>query len=137
MIAVLDFIQVTLSHRYHPLVLIMQKLLHIFFFLQAEDGIRDWRDWSSDVCSSDLMGMRKPNFYRLLNPPEQELLRRVFGNTLPQWREIGIGNGLGWGGAPWSSTINNAGYPQTPNVRSEERRVGKSVDLGGRRIIKK
>src|SRR5258707_3031949 len=54
MIAVLDFIQVTLSHRYHPLVLIMQKLLHIFFFLQAEDGIRDWRDWSSDVCSSDL-----------------------------------------------------------------------------------
>src|SRR3712207_6867735 len=26
----------------------------IFFFFQAEDGIRDWRDWSSDVCSSDL-----------------------------------------------------------------------------------
>src|SRR5437868_9449788 len=26
-----------------------------FFFLQAEDGIRDpKRDWSSDVCSSDL-----------------------------------------------------------------------------------
>src|SRR5947209_9438193 len=25
-----------------------------FFFFQAEDGIRDWRDWSSDVCSSDL-----------------------------------------------------------------------------------
>src|SRR3712207_9502135 len=24
------------------------------FFFQAEDGIRDWRDWSSDVCSSDL-----------------------------------------------------------------------------------
>src|SRR3712207_7575346 len=24
-------------------------------FVQAEDGIRDnWRDWSSDVCSSDL-----------------------------------------------------------------------------------
>src|SRR3712207_536311 len=27
----------------------------VFFFFQAEDGIRDnWRDWSSDVCSSDL-----------------------------------------------------------------------------------
>src|SRR2546428_3291607 len=27
----------------------------IFFFFQAEDGIRDSdRDWSSDVCSSDL-----------------------------------------------------------------------------------
>jgi len=28
--------------------------LVVFFFFQAEDGIRDWRDWSSDVCSSDL-----------------------------------------------------------------------------------
>src|SRR3712207_6257151 len=28
----------------------------IFFFFQAEDGIRDiGRDWSSDVCSSDLL----------------------------------------------------------------------------------
>jgi len=27
----------------------------MFFFFQAEDGIRDiGRDWSSDVCSSDL-----------------------------------------------------------------------------------
>src|SRR5256885_3647651 len=25
------------------------------FFFQAEDGIRDLTDWSSDVCSSDLM----------------------------------------------------------------------------------
>jgi len=45
------------------------------------------------------------------------MLNRVFGNTLPPWREIGIGNGLGWGGAPWASTTNNAGYAQTPNVR--------------------
>src|SRR6476661_5147630 len=30
-----------------------------------------------------------------------------------------------------------AAVPGTGNVRSEERRVGKSVDLGGRRIIKK
>src|SRR3546814_1540726 len=29
--------------------------LSVFFFFQAEDGIRDAiRDWSSDVCSSDL-----------------------------------------------------------------------------------
>src|SRR3712207_4928678 len=26
----------------------------VCLFFQAEDGIRDWRDWSSDVCSSDL-----------------------------------------------------------------------------------
>src|SRR2546422_11771748 len=30
-------------------------VLFFFFFFQAEDGIRDCsRDWSSDVCSSDL-----------------------------------------------------------------------------------
>src|SRR4030043_577910 len=30
--------------------------LVLFFFFQAEDGIRDGsRDWSSDVCSSDLV----------------------------------------------------------------------------------
>jgi hypothetical protein len=45
------------------------------------------------------------------------MLQKVFGNTLPPWREIGIGNGLGWGGAPWASTTSNAGYRQTPNVR--------------------
>src|SRR3712207_6911518 len=28
--------------------------MSVDFFFQAEDGIRDWRDWSSDVCSSDL-----------------------------------------------------------------------------------
>ena len=30
-------------------------------FFQAEDGIRDIRvgDWSSDVCSSDLIGMEQ------------------------------------------------------------------------------
>src|SRR5438876_8260620 len=26
----------------------------MIFFFQAEDGIRDGTDWSSDVCSSDL-----------------------------------------------------------------------------------
>lgn len=61
--------------------------------------------------------MRRPDFYRLLNPPEQQLLIRVFGNTLPPWIEIGIGNGLGLGGAPWTSTTNDAGFRQTPNVR--------------------
>jgi hypothetical protein len=63
------------------------------------------------------MEMRRPDFYRLLNPPEQQMLSKVFGNTLPPRSEIGIGNGLGWGGAPWASTTNNAGFRQTPNVR--------------------
>src|SRR5438270_8083260 len=29
--------------------------MSILFFFQAEDGIRDLYDWSSDVCSSDLV----------------------------------------------------------------------------------
>src|SRR5439155_11869350 len=55
-------------------------LARLIFFFQAEDGIRDGpRDWSSDVCSSDLIvfliftmaiaiisGMRKTIAYNLM-----------------------------------------------------------------------
>src|SRR3989442_11171324 len=38
------------------LFFLLQVLVFFFFFFQAEDGIRDGgRDWSSDVCSSDLL----------------------------------------------------------------------------------
>src|SRR5687768_18603798 len=63
-----------------------------FFFSSRRRHTRCSRDWSSDVCSSDLWdrgGWRHRACWR--------------------WRR----------------------------QRSEERRVGKSVDLGGRRIIKK
>src|SRR3712207_8005280 len=34
----------------------MLKARPLLLFFQAKDGIRDyWRDWSSDVCSSDLL----------------------------------------------------------------------------------
>src|SRR3712207_3089172 len=37
------------------------KYTFFFFFFQAEDGIRDiGRDWSSDVCSSDLIRGTSP-----------------------------------------------------------------------------
>src|SRR5256886_3662388 len=36
---------------------VLRQHSHFFFFFQAEDGIRDLTvDWSSDVCSSDLVG---------------------------------------------------------------------------------
>jgi hypothetical protein len=63
--------------------------------------------------------MRRPTFYRLLNLDEQQLASDVFGRTLPPWHQIGIGNGLGAGGDPWTSDgilISGVGYPQTPNV---------------------
>src|SRR5579872_7562816 len=69
----------------------------LFFFSSRRRHTRCGRDWSSDVCSSDLHpSQSQPNI--LLKQKTRTLLR-----------------------------------PE----RSEERRVGKSVDLGGRRIIKK
>src|SRR6266436_8864955 len=66
-----------------------------FFFSSRRRHTRCSRDWSSDVCSSDL--------------------RRRSGTA----RNRSLGRCC------------------SSRRRSEERRVGKSVDLGGRRIIKK
>src|SRR2546423_2227533 len=38
----------------YPLAQVRDRHVVIFFFFQAEDGIRDLTVWSSDVCSSDL-----------------------------------------------------------------------------------
>src|SRR4030043_2426914 len=44
--------------------------LVLFFFFQAEDGIRDGsRDWSSDVCSSDLVRKGWAYYREYLNNP--------------------------------------------------------------------
>src|SRR3712207_5280383 len=45
----------TIYNILNKIVYILIFFCFFFFFIQAEDGIRDiWRDWSSDVCSSDL-----------------------------------------------------------------------------------
>jgi len=64
--------------------------------------------------------MRRPDYYRLLNPREWQLVTKVFGKTLPPWKQIGIGNGLGAGGAPWTYEgyfDESVHFPQTPDVR--------------------
>src|SRR5215469_11300939 len=44
-----------------------------FFFFQAEDGIRDpLRDWSSDVCSSDLPGAWQLRARKLVHRTDTE-----------------------------------------------------------------
>src|SRR5437868_15231280 len=83
-------------------------VVFFFFFSSRRRHTRSKRDWSSDVCSSDLLIVDVP----------------------------------GGSGFAATSTINGAGTVTAvtvtnPGSRSEERRVGKSVDLGGRRIIKK
>src|SRR6516164_7931428 len=74
------------------------------FFFSSKRRHTSWNgDWSSDVCSSDLL-----------------LQRQAAEGTGPCIHD-------GKPGTAWAIF----------GKRSEERRVGKSVDLGGRRIIKK
>src|SRR2546429_7359744 len=78
-----------------------------FFFSSRRRHTRCSRDWSSDVCSSDLSATAWAR------------VNRVTSSSIS------------------CSVMMNGGATATRSPRSEERRVGKSVDLGGRRIIKK
>src|SRR5438445_5212163 len=83
-----------------------------FFFSSRRRHTRYWRDWSSDVCSSDLLGSsRIATGHGQLHPIRP---RRDHRPATLRFHD-----------------------KQSGHLRSEERRVGKSVDLGGRRIIKK
>src|SRR5256885_7920513 len=80
------------------------EVLCVFFFFQAEDGIRDYKVTGVQTCALPI------------SPRPRAGIRVVAGekpHRLTADARIGAG------------------------PRSEERRVGKSVDLGGRRIIKK
>src|SRR5687768_17792154 len=92
-------------------VLVMFVLVYYFFFFffsSRRRHTRCSRDWSSDVCSSDLW------------PPESARAPSPSAVTSSSTKaSSGPTPGRGW------------------SFRSEERREGKSVDLGGRRIIKK
>src|SRR3546814_15843286 len=101
-------------------------------------------DWSSDVCSSDLLSIREAARLLAVHPAtiQRRLHRRsLYGIRLrgrwllPRFQFEGneVLTGLEY--------VLPAFSPDNHPVRSEERRVGKSVsvrvDLGGRRIIKK
>src|SRR5215510_15592034 len=88
-------------HCVSAIIIFLNAAQFIFFFFQAEDGIRYGHVTGVQTCA-------------------RPILRGCAG--YPRARRGGTGNS-----APLSR--GTAG--------SEERRVGKSVDLGGRRIIKK
>src|SRR2546422_6156224 len=89
----------------------MDVLLLFFFFFQAEDGIRDVAVTGVQTCALPISQTHPPAVP--LSPANPRIT------------------------AAESSALLRPGY-STDNVpRSEERRVGKGVDLGGRRIIKK
>src|SRR3712207_7700875 len=92
-------------------------MFFFFFFSSRRRHTRYWRDWSSDVCSSDL---RAPI---ALHDDDGMLWKQVYTTRDPDL-SLKDGQTFEVGGA----TLHEIG-------RASCR--GKSVDLGGRRIIKK
>src|SRR5690606_40997546 len=88
--------------------------LSLLFFFQAEDGIRDFsRDWSSDVCSSDLVERRVVDGARSVGMTGRQVLFKA---------EVPLGLPLLIGGLR-SATLQVVATVTL--ARSEERRVGK------------
>src|SRR5438445_10705794 len=87
-------------------------LSRLFFFSSRRRHTRYWRDWSSDVCSSDLTAFRIGGTVMWLR--STPIRKAVVGSVNPVHAPVVSG--------PWQT-----------ERRSEERRVGKGVDLGGRR----
>src|SRR5437763_15243484 len=85
--------------------------LFFFFFSSRRRHTRYIGDWSSDVCSSDLE-------------------MRSDGSAMREWV-------ASWGRGRARFRCRSSRRLGLRKVRSEERRVGKSVDVGGGRISKK
>src|SRR6266403_2349309 len=69
--------------------IVIQDLAYFFFF-QAEDGIRDpLRDWSSDVCSSDLPAIHVLARARAFRRQEMGRGQAVCGAGRSEERRVG------------------------------------------------
>src|SRR3712207_7048004 len=86
-----------------------------FFFSSRRRHTRYWRDWSSDVCSSDLRSLNEfePRLYPLLRA-EGDATAPV--RTGRDARALAAAAGL---------RRRRGGRPRRGSRRSEERRVGK------------
>src|SRR5690348_18247205 len=92
----------------------------LFFFFQAEDGIRDGRVTGVQTCALPICKVLDDDLVMLVR---DAVAGPAGGDQNPGSARLQSQPRLQQG-------MNEAG-------RSEERRVGKSVDLGGRRISKK
>src|SRR3712207_9463249 len=84
------------------------KLSSVILFSSRRRHTRYWRDWSSDVCSSDLLEDRhheREGGHRLLADREQQDALEALARRLRDEADAGLEDVVG--------------------VRSEERRVGK------------
>src|SRR2546429_2789475 len=107
--------------------LFKQRLhLLLFFFFQAEDGIRDVAVTGVQTCALPI----SLKALRMAKPISKQLVVCINNEGYPvslEKRKIYI--------SLRDPLAEKRGLLRI--IRSEERRVGKSVDLGGRRIIKK
>src|SRR3712207_9190576 len=103
--------------------------MFLFFFSSRRRHTRYWRDWSSDVCSSDL---------GLPNDGGAPGRRGPRARGVPQ----GVAGGGKLSGGEGQRAHLDTLHPQQPRDRyaavdRESVVEGKRVDIGGRRIIKK
>src|SRR5690348_18273647 len=100
----------------------MQQL---YFFFQAEDGIRDGRVTGVQTCALPIFLNRRPS--------RDQQIHESNARERDDHAKRDDGNYDGNAAANSHKHLR----PYCVLKRSEERRVGKSVDLRGRRIIKK
>src|SRR5205807_3490771 len=102
------------------------------FFFQAEDGIRDYKVTGVQTCALPIFQTSSVHpFVRARTCDKAKA-----GGSIDFHDRYGCGCNRGGG----TRRASPRGCPQAISAdcrRSEERRVGKSVDLGGRRISKK
>src|SRR5690606_40892534 len=96
-----------------------------FFFSSRRRHTRFSRDWSSDVCSSDLAGVdeAKDELQEIIEFLREPQKFQKLGGRIPK--------GVLLMGPPGTGKTLLA----RAVARSEERREGKSVELGGRRVF--
>src|SRR5436189_515688 len=108
------------------LLLRLMVFFFFFFFFQAEDGIRDTSVTGVQTCALPIS--------KIIITPKKAVLDpqgKTVQNALTQMGYAGVG------------AVHVGKYLEIEldgtdkETRSEERRVGKSVDLGGSRVIKK
>src|SRR2546430_9053426 len=101
--------------------------VNLFFFFQAEDGIRDLTVTGVQTCALPISAAPRRRAGPGSGPPGGGSCRR---------RRRGRRGRSGTAGRANPSPA-SPGRGRGRRSRSEERREGKRVDLGGRRIIKK
>src|SRR5206468_7271542 len=95
--------------------------LMFFFFSSRRRHTRSDRDWSSDVCSSDLERLR----LRPIRPDDESRLSELYDRSSRDTRYQRFFTVMRRLPADWARFLANVDYD-----RSEERRVGKECRSG-------